>query len=208
MGRLKKGDRAGSLTLIKTAGRAADGHLLWLCQCDCGGQVVKMTGVLRSDARIGRVSSCGCVGDEVQRSHSTKHGMRNSPEYSSWRAAKYRCENPGSKDYPRYGGRGISMCPEWSENFERFFRDMGERPRGTSLDRIDTNGDYEPGNCRWSTPHAQARNRRASVHIYWRGKVAHLSEVAADLGLTYGAAYMRWKRGKLHDHSDKRTARI
>jgi len=198
---LKAGDRAGILTLIRDSGRSGDGHKLWLCDCDCGGSVTKMTGVLRSEARVGGVSSCGCIGDEARRAGPTTHGMKGSSTYSSWRAAKYRCENEGSKDYPWYGGRGISLCSQWSASFESFFRHMGVRPNGTSLDRIDPNGKYEPGNCRWASGSEQSRNRRNSVYVQWGGIRKHLSEVAEDLGVSYGAAYMRLKRGNLYENN-------
>lgn len=163
------------------------------------GSAHAIAGVLRGDARIGRVSSCGCVGAAVQKSHATTHGMKGTATYDSWCGAKGRCTNPDDKNYPRYGGRGIKVCQEWQESFENFLSDMGERPDGTTLDRIDVNGDYEPGNCRWATATQQARNRRRSVYVERNGKKAHLSEVAEEMGITYGAAFMRLKRGKLHD---------
>lgn len=163
------------------------------------GSAHAIAGVLRGDARIGRVSSCGCVGAAVQKSHATTHGMKGTATYDSWRGAKGRCTNPDDKNYPRYGGRGIKVCQEWQESFENFLSDMGERPDGTALDRIDVNGDYEPGNCRWATATQQARNRRRPVYVERNGKKAHLSEVAEEMGITYGAAFMRLKRGKLHD---------
>lgn len=123
--------------------------------------------------------------------------MRSSPEYASWQAAKKRCVNPDDKDYPRYGGRGIVMCEAWLESFETFFKDMGHRPSGTTLDRVDTNGPYCLENCRWATGIEQSRNRRNSIFVEWRGCKRHLSEVAAEIGISYGAAFMRLKRGKL-----------
>lgn len=89
------------------------------------------------------------------------HGMSRTPENNAWRAAKYRCTNPNAKHYADYGGRGISMCDEWTTSFEAFFDHIGPRPSSQhSLDRIDVNGDYEPGNVRWATAHEQNLNRR------------------------------------------------
>ena len=88
-----------------------------------------------------------------------KHGYWKTPTYKSWTMMKQRCLNPNAVDYPRYGGRGIEVCESWM-TFKMFLADMGERPTGTTLDRIDNDGNYEPGNCQWSTPKEQAQNRR------------------------------------------------
>lgn len=188
--RITENQRFGSLVTVRDVGRSADGHRLWLCACDCGTECTRQTNNLRSAG----YKSCGCA----QRELRSKHGMRNSPEYTSWQAMKARCRNPTDKDYPRYGGRGISICHEWVDSFEAFFADMGRRPSGMTLERIDTNGNYEPGNCEWATPTEQARNRRRSVYVQWKGRRAHLADVAEELGISYGAAFMRLKRGHLN----------
>lgn len=186
--------RFGMLTTVSVVGRANDGHKLWKCICDCGKSTIKQTNNLRAKS----VVSCGCYGAEVQKKKSTIHGMRKTPAYLSWQAAKRRCHSPDDKDYPRYGGAGISMCEEWRNSFVAFYAHMGERPTGMTLDRYPNMlGNYEPGNCRWATDIEQARNRRSAIFIEWNGKITALVDVAAELGISYGATYMRLKRGKL-----------
>ncbi len=195
--RIAAGQVFGMLTVIERSGSSPDGHAKWLCRCACGASTVKATNNLRTSRCI---QSCGCEGKRLQAQSHETHGMRNSREYQSWRAAKERCHNPASKDYPRYGGKGISMCDEWRNSFEAFHAHMGSRPADTTLDRYpDQSGNYEPGNCRWATTIEQNRNRRSSVTVEWRGAPTGLAVVAKELGITYGAAFMRYKRGKLHE---------
>jgi len=89
-----------------------------------------------------------------------KHGMRYSKEYISWAGMKRRCYNPRRDGYEYYGGRGIAVCSQWRYSFNQFYADMGPRPEGTSLDRIDNDGNYEPNNCQWATASMQSKNRR------------------------------------------------
>lgn len=132
----------------------------WLCRCSCGGHKV----VRGQHLRAGNVRSCGCLLKDV----STTHGMTGCPEYRSWAAMKSRCENNSLRQWGDYGGRGISYHQGWAD-FNAFFRDMGPRPEGTSLDRIDNDGNYEPENCRWATPKEQANNTRPYGEIKYRG---------------------------------------
>ena len=143
------------------ATQRAHGQSRWLCRCDCGTSSVVDVGRLR----CGRSKSCGCLRRELARKSHQKHGYARTGlktvEYRAWLAMRVRCNNQNSKDYPRYGGRGISVCPRW-DSFENFLADMGPRPKGMSLDRFpDKNGNYEPGNCRWATPKQQGRNSRS-----------------------------------------------
>ncbi len=101
-----------------------------------------------------------------------------------------RCNCPTDKDYPQYGGRGISVCSEWSE-FNKFLADMGERPEGTTIDRVDVNGNYEPGNCRWATPTRQNRNKRSSKMIEFNGETLCVADWAEKLGIERKCLQMR-----------------
>lgn len=146
----------GRLLVLKK-GETKRGRAYWICRCECG----KQTSVLAYYLKTTHTQSCGCL---KNLSHTLKHGFckgqRNKPEYESWNKAKRRCFNKSDKAYLRYGGRGITMSEKWSKDFLEFYKDMGQKPNGSSLDRINNNGNYEPGNCRWATPKEQSRNRR------------------------------------------------
>ena len=111
-------------------------------------------------------------------------------EYSSWVAMRYRCTNPEGGNYHRYGGRGITICERWN-GFENFLADMGPRPEGKTLDRIDNDGNYEPGNCRWATYSEQTRDRECTLLIEWRGETWLLHDVAIEANIPYAALRAR-----------------
>jgi hypothetical protein len=129
--------------------------VLWLCRCDCGAEHI----VRGSSLHTGYSTSCGCIRREKLKKLLTKHGMSEARVYGVWEAMVQRCTNPNNADYDNYGGRGITVCEDW-RSFENFFADMGEPPPGLTLDRIDNNGNYEPGNCRWTSYSVQLKNRR------------------------------------------------
>jgi len=121
----------------------------WMAKCVCGKEKLVYSCHLAS----GKSISCSCIGRST-------HKMTKTPEYRSWNGAKMRCISPSNDRYASYGGRGISMCDTWLNSFEQFYIDMGNRPTGTSLDRVDNNGNYSKENCRWATAKEQMRNRK------------------------------------------------
>lgn len=125
-----------------------------------------------------------------------KHGLSKLPEYKHWTGMINRCENPGATRFEHYGGRGIKICERWRENFKNFYEDMGPRPApGYSVDRIDTNGDYEPNNCRWATPMEQSRNTRANRLVSVGGHTITLAEAIEKSPVAYKTALRRIIRG-------------
>ena len=145
------GQRFGRLIAVEpTEERISHRCVVWRCLCDCGRECF----VSSLNLRQGHTKSCGCFALDVR----TSHGRAATGEYKSWHGMIDRCENSKHPKFARYGGRGIFACKRWHV-FENFFKDMGPRPKGTSIDRINNDGNYEPGNCKWSTPTEQNNNR-------------------------------------------------
>jgi len=124
-------------------------------ECDCG---FKKLHVL-ADLRAGKSTQCTTCHNRLNAQKNTKHGMHNQKIYKVWQSMIHRCTNPNATFYNRYGGRGIKVCDKWLHSFEAFYKDMGVRPEGLTLDRIDNNGNYEPGNCRWISHQENCKNR-------------------------------------------------
>lgn len=149
------GQRFGRLIVIGRA-LSRSGVTRWQVQCNCG----KTLDVCGTHLRGGRTKSCGCLGKSLVGDRSRTHGWSRTGTYRSWQSAYYRCTNPNSISFPNYGARGITMCDRWVSSFENFLADMGERPKGMSLERKEVNGNYEPDNCEWATRSVQSINRR------------------------------------------------
>lgn len=171
------------------------GQRIWSCTCDCGAIVDASTGeLLRGEKR-----SCGCLHKEVTAARMRTHGKSKSTEYVIWDHMRDRCLNPSDPAYANYGGRGVSVCSRWAASFENFLADMGERPDGMTLDRMDNDGPYSPENCRWATRKEQNRNRRDNRMVVVGGVEATLAEHCERTGIPYGRALYRLKAGYAPD---------
>jgi hypothetical protein len=159
----------------------------WVCQCDCGNITTVRARLLR-----GHTNSCGCL----QKEAATKHGLNNSSEVAIWRNMKYRCNNPNAANYHLYGGRGIKVCDRWLDSFTTFLEDVGRRPSKLhSLERIDNNGNYEPENVKWASKKEQARNRRDSRLITYKGITKTIIEYCEEYGMKHHQLLVRLNHG-------------
>lgn len=175
--------RYGRLSIIANAKGG------WLCRCDCGTEKVVRAQALKS----GSTKSCGCYQKSVRRQPRT-HGMTYTAIYRLWVSMKDRCYRESVPNYPFYGGRGIKVCERW-HTFTNFYADMGQRPDGHSLNRINNDGDYEPANCRWSKLSEQSRNTRRNRMLTLDGTTRSLIEWAELHGLHPETLASRLRRG-------------
>ena len=186
------GNQYGRLTVVSRAEGNRSGAAVWLCVCSCG-NTPTVTGSL---LRKGSTTSCGCYQKEtlsaavkLRGSPTASHGMcgvgKATRTWRIWEGMKQRCLNPNNTMYYLYGLRGISVCPRWTDSFAAFLVDMGEAPPDMSLDRKDSNGNYEPGNCRWATDFEQANNRRSNRMLDLGGETKTLADWARYLGIKY-----------------------
>lgn len=174
------GQTFGVLTVIDCVG-TYDGNAHWSCRCSCGCLVVARGDHLRR----GATRSCGasaCRKPWRKTGIGSRGNLSRSTEYVIWNGIVHRCTNPNYEGYRNYGARGIKVCDRWLD-FQNFLADMGERPAGMSIDRIDNDGDYCPENCRWATQKEQARNTRSIRLIEHRGRTQPLSAWCEELGL-------------------------
>lgn len=187
--RFESGQRYGRLMLItQTAGEK------WLCLCDCG----RVKEARSYNMAYGRTTSCGCAHAEETSASRWKHGLRSSPEYGVWSNMKSRCSSPKNVMYDRYGGRGIAVCEEWEASFATFYLDMGPRPSPKhSIDRIDNDGHYCKGNCRWATKLEQGANISRNKHVQLDGESVIQAEAARRLGMSVSGLRYRLRKQEL-----------
>lgn len=166
-------------------------RIKWEFRCECGAvKAINIDGVVS-----GKTKSCGCLRVDVTRETKTTHGHCSrgvgsaSPEFRSWLSAKTRCYNENFPQYCDYGGRGIGMSSEWRDDFAKFLSDMGPRPANTTLDRIDCDGNYEAGNCRWADWKTQARNRTNTVYVEHDGKKISAKEFSETMNVDTASMY-------------------
>lgn len=189
------GRRFFLLTVLEFKGyEVASGQRLavWLCRCDCGSErTARASALLR-----GTCKSCGCLQRSIRSSSHKKHGGSLDREYRIWHTMKQRCLNPKNVGYHRYGGRGITVCDSWAANYSSFIRDMGPAPSEKhSIERIDNNGNYEPGNCRWATAKEQCRNKSDNRYVIIDGNTMTLIRACEIFQINYETARHRLLRG-------------
>lgn len=184
------GQRYGRLAVIEMAGRNEHNQRLWRCVCDCGNSAEVLGFLLRQ----GQSQSCGCLQREAIGNVNKSHGKASSPVYRIWRSMMDRCHLPTSHAYARYGGRGIVVCGRW-QVFNNFYADMGDKPDGLSLERIDNEGPYSPENVCWASTKDQANNRRSNRFIEFNGETKTLAQWADYAGVKLGTLWSRLKRG-------------
>lgn len=181
------------LTAVKPVG-SGKGGVVWECLCKCG----KTINTTAKNLRSGNTKSCGCLNSErviARNKAGATHGMTGTPTWATWDNMIQRCTNPNHKSYKGYGDRGIEVCPTWRNDFLTFYKDMGDRPAGMTLERIDNDKGYEPGNVRWATPLEQANNRRNNISLTVGGITDTLANWSRKTGIGQKTIMYRIKNG-------------
>lgn len=195
MSRLKNlvGMKFGRLTVLERAddrvNKKGKHSIMWKCLCECGNIKV----ISRNSLLSHNVQSCGCLRAEKTRERRFRHGLRNTQLYRAWSNIKTRCYNPKKDTYAYYGGKGITMCQEWLNNFMAFYNwsmNNGYK-KGLTIDRLNPNGNYEPSNCRWVTASQQQNNKLNNHIIEYNGEIHTLAEWSSLLNLNYGTLHRR-----------------
>lgn len=183
------GCKFGRWTVLQRADNSNQGQAQWLCRCECGTEKV----VLGLNLKGGKTVSCGCYNRQQQREKHLTHGKRRTRIYRIWCHLKGRCLTPSNKKYYCYGGRGITVCDEWRDDFQAFYEwAMANGYRDDlTIDRIDVNGNYDPSNCRWVTMQEQAANKQNTVIITYNGETKTLKEWAETTGIPRNVIYNR-----------------
>ena len=181
----------GRLKVLSCQGITKRRDRLWECLCMCGKTIVRPGERLKN----GQTTSCGCFRDELRPTLRRIHGMAATKPHNNWMQMIARCEVPTNPNFPRYGGRGIKVCKRWHD-FANFWIDMAEGYQpGLSIDRINNNGDYQPGNCRWATAKQQSRNRRSNRVLECRGERKTVVEWAEVAGIEASTIRDRLRKG-------------
>ena len=175
------------LLVVSFAFASERGRRNYICRCDCGTEKI----IPGRSMVSGGIMSCGCYRLE----RTITHGQSNTSTYRSWQHMLTRCLDSKSDSFQLYGGRGITVCEQWKNSFENFLADMGERPQGTSLDRRNSDGNYEPSNCRWASSQIQTRNRRSNRYLDFDGQSRCIADWAKCIGITRGTLTNRLRRG-------------
>jgi hypothetical protein len=187
------------VVLAETNYRDRTQSIRWLCQCDCGNLCL----ATRTALRRGSKKSCGCLRKELDKILPTRpvtHGMSRTSTFKSWCTMIRRCRDQNYKDYKYYGGRGIIVCERW-HSFENFYADMGERPPGMTLDRVNTDLQYNKQNCRWADHTTQMNNTRRNRYLTYRGVTLTMSQWAKQANISYTVLrarlnLLRWPLGR------------
>ena len=179
------------LLVISRAENTKQGRAQWNCKCDCGNSLIVRGSYLLN----GHTQSCGCLRKEKSSELNTVHGKTNTKIHAVWKSMKQRCFDENIKNYEIYGGRGITVCDEWKHDFQSFYDYVSQLPHygeeGYSIDRINNNGNYEPGNVKWSTRKEQARNRRSCRYIYYEGEFMTVAELSEKTGVPARKLYSK-----------------
>ena len=190
------GEVIGYLTVVERAGSDNTGkNSLWLCQCKCGKSTIVSRSSLARSKKNGFIASCGCRQFE---SKNSTHGLSKSRIYHEWCSMKKRCNNANEKDFRSYEGRGISVCPEWENDFVAFadWANSSGYTDGLTIDRINVNEGYFPENCRWISIEEQQSNKQNTIHVQYEGKDWCLRTLCEHIGLRYTTALSRYSRMK------------
>lgn len=159
------------------------GKSKWHCKCKCGNIKIVSTAKLNN----GHVKSCGCLA----KTNAVKHNAIGTREYITWTNIKARCTNPNNSSYHNYGGRGITVCDKWLESFENFYEDMGNCPKGFSIERVNNDKGYNKNNCIWASSKTQSMNRRSNFIVNYKGEEKPLKQWCEDLNLEYKKVFAR-----------------
>ncbi len=192
IGKDETGKRYTRLLVLEHVGSDKHHNKVYRCQCDCG----ELRNVSGNDLRTGNTKSCGCLSRENSAKRLIKHGLADTPEYLAWRALRNRCYREKDEHFARYGGRGITVCDEWKDDFATFYAHVGPRPSPLhSIHRVENNKNYEPGNVVWATKEEQANLRSTSHFIEYRGQRKTIAQWAREVGLGERTIWYRLRHG-------------